>query len=169
MTEPAESFGPAEGFVRDDDLSGVLDDLPLTVEESLDSDDLGDTDAGQDPLDDSWDAPDRPSSETRQRLTATERLAGSSLDDQLSQEIPDVDPYRDAERSEAGYVLEDDVAGVGTPVLDVEPESRPGGLVADGPFDGDPLVGWPVARPTPDPGDDGGWPLAPEDDALHLD
>jgi hypothetical protein len=105
MTEPAEY--PQDGF----GTSGVLDDVPLSVEESLDSDDLGDTDAGLDPLDDSWDPPDRPSIETRSRPTATERRAGGSLEALLAQEVPDIDPYAEAERAESGRVLEDDVAG----------------------------------------------------------
>jgi hypothetical protein len=162
MTEPAEY--PQNG----DNLSGVLDDVPLTVEESLDSDDLGDTDAGLDPLDDSWDAPDRPSAEVRERPTATERLAGASLDDQLAQEIPDVDPYLDAERTESGLVLDDDVAGTGTPFTDADLDPRPGGLVFDGgPLD-DRLTARSVAR-SAGTVDELEWPLAPEDDALHLD
>jgi len=162
MTEPAEY--PQNGS----DLSGVLDDVPLTVEESLDSDDLGDTDAGLDPLDDSWDAPDRPSEEVRSRPTATESLAGTSLDDQLAQEVPDVDPYLDAERTESGFILDDDVAGIGTPFMDGDPDPRPAGLVADSSPLSDQLTGWSVARPL-DPAGDLAWPLAAEDDALHLD
>ena len=92
MTEPEERH---ENVVPAD----VLDDVPLSAEESLDSDDLDNTDAGRDPLDDSWDAPDRPSGETRARPTAAQRQAGSSLDEQLAQEIPDVDPYADAEKT----------------------------------------------------------------------
>ncbi|ADP84492.1 hypothetical protein [Pseudofrankia inefficax] len=87
----------------DDDQAGVLDDVPLSVEESLDSDDLGDTDAGRDPLDDDWEAPDRLSAGTRARPTATEGRAGSSLDEQLSQEVPDVDPYEDAEKTRSRW------------------------------------------------------------------
>ena len=113
MTEPAEY--PRDDVARDGYVTGgavtggALDDVPLTVEESLDSDDLGDTDAGLDPLDDSWDAPDRPSAETRLRPTATESLAGGSLEEHLAQEVPDVDPYEEAERAESGSVLDDDV------------------------------------------------------------
>jgi hypothetical protein len=117
MTEAAEYRRGSDG--RDGYVTGgALDDVPLTVEESLDSDDLGDTDAGLDPLDDSWDAPDRPSFETRLRPTATESLAGGSLAEHLAQEIPDVDPYAEAERAESGRVLEDDVVLAG---------ERPGG------------------------------------------
>ncbi|MDT3438850.1 MULTISPECIES: hypothetical protein [unclassified Pseudofrankia] len=161
MTEPAD-------YARDAfDSSGVLDDVPLTVEESLDSDDLGDTDAGLDPLDDSWDAPDRPSAETRHRPTATEGRAGASLDDQLAQEVPDVDPYLEAERSESGLVLDDDVEGINTPFGEDGSGSRLTGLVADdasGPG-GDVLTG----RRTEYLSDRETWPLAPEEDALHLD
>ncbi|WP_241834532.1 hypothetical protein [Pseudofrankia asymbiotica] len=92
MTEPTERL-------EDVGSAEVLDDVPLSAEESLDSDDLGDTDAGRDPLDDSWDAPDWPSGETRARPTAAEQQAGTSLDDQLAQEIPDVDPYADAAKT----------------------------------------------------------------------
>jgi hypothetical protein len=154
MTEPAQF--PDGGS----DLAGVLDDVPLTAEESLDSDDLGDTDAGRDPLDDSWDAPDRPSAEVRHRPTAADGLAGGSLDDQLAQEVPDVDPYLEAERTESGLVLEDDVLGDDDDVLAV----RPGGLVADGDPLGDQLTGRSVGA-----AGDPSWPLAAEDDALHLD
>jgi hypothetical protein len=161
MTEPADIA--REAF----DSSGVLDDVPLTAEESLDSDDLGDTDAGRDPLDDSWDAPDRPSAETRHRPTPAEERAGASLDAQLAQEVPDVDPYREAERSESGAVLDDDVAGLTIPFGGDDGEVRLSGLVADdasGPG-GEVLTG----RPTKYLGDPETWPLAPEEDALHLD
>jgi hypothetical protein len=73
MTEPEERH---ENVVPAD----VLDDVPLSAEESLDSDDLGDTDAGRDPLDDSWDAPDRParrwtsSSPRRSRMSIPTRM-----------------------------------------------------------------------------------------------
>jgi len=161
MTEPAD-------YVQDGSASsGFLDELPLTVEESLDSDDLGDTDAGLDPLDDSWDAPDRPSAETLQRPTAAERLAGASLDDQLAQEIPDVDPYLEAERSESGPVLDDDVEGLNRPFGEDTGSSRLVGLVAedDGGLGGGALTG----RRVRDLSDRVAWPPAPEEDALHLD
>jgi len=160
---------PAQDAQNGGDLSGVLDDVPLTVEESLDSDDLGDTDAGLDPLDDSWDAPDRPSPEIRLRPTASELRDGSPLDEQLAQEIPDIDPYLEAQRTESGLVLDDDVAGIGTPFTDPDPVPRPAGLIADGLDGSDPLTGRAVARADGRPGDDSAWPLAPEDAALHLD
>jgi len=96
MTEPEER---PEGV----ESSDVLDDVPLSAEESLDSDDLGDTDAGRDPLDDSWTAPDQPSPETRARPAAAQRQAGSPLDEQLAQELPDVNPYEDAEKTSSRW------------------------------------------------------------------
>ncbi|MBL7495524.1 hypothetical protein I6A84_10970 [Frankia sp. CNm7] len=173
MTKPAE-YRP-DGV----DMFNVLDDVPLTVEESLDSDDLGTTDAGLDPLDDSWDAPDSPSAETRQRPTANERLAGASLDEALAQEVPDVDPYLEAERLETGLVLDDDVEGVDTPFAESNPGPRLAGLVADDAAGlGEPLTARPVNARTlrrtgeaglAGQGDGEAWPLAPEEDALHLD
>nr|MDT0664839.1 hypothetical protein [Micromonospora sp. DSM 115978] len=61
---------------------------PLDASESLDSDDLGSTDAGLDPLDDSWDPPDRPSGALRHGNTPREERDGESLDDYLAQEQP---------------------------------------------------------------------------------
>ncbi len=111
MTEPVDLY--AEG----------PEDALLGSEESLDSDNLGEQENGKDPLDDTWDPPDRLSAAERFGTTAAEQRAGESLDALLAEEEPDVDPYAEAERSESGAVLESDVA-------DVRP-SRPGELIDD--------------------------------------
>ncbi|WP_250279733.1 hypothetical protein [Frankia sp. Cppng1_Ct_nod] len=82
---------------------------PLEQSESLDSDDLGSTDRGFDPLDDGWDPPDRLSPGERFGTTAAEARAGESLDSLLAQEQPEPDPYDEAARLESGAVLESDV------------------------------------------------------------
>lgn len=172
MTKPAEFRQDSDGSSGLPD-SGILNDVPLSVEESLDSDDLGDTDAGVDPLDDSWDPPDRPSRETRRRITANEQRLGASLDSHLAQEVPDVDPYLEAERTETGLVLEDDVAGPVPADPDApgradtgDPPPRLGGLVVDedGSDEGRQLV----ARGVDAPGNPTTWPAPAEDDALHF-
>jgi hypothetical protein len=109
MTEPATlPDDPAgDSDVRPDEAD--VDGRPLDVSESLDSDDLGSTDAGLDPLDDSWDAPERPSGGLHHGNTLREQRDGESLDQYLAQELPDIDPYREAERRESGAVLDADV------------------------------------------------------------
>ncbi|MCK9923121.1 hypothetical protein MXD61_14785 [Frankia sp. AgPm24] len=91
MTQPAAQSG--EWSVQDD---------PLEPAEILDSDELGSTEAGRDPLDDTWDAPDRPSDNLRFPATPREERRGASLDRLLSAEVPDPDPYLEAERRDAG-------------------------------------------------------------------
>jgi|GEM_PF-1962165 hypothetical protein len=98
MTQPTAG---SEGF----------DDVPLDEEESLDSDALGQLEDGSDPLDDGWDAPDTPSPATRFGYTAAEQRDGESLDELLAEEVPDPDPYAEAERLESGPVLDADVLG----------------------------------------------------------
>ncbi|WP_322751351.1 MULTISPECIES: hypothetical protein [unclassified Frankia] len=104
---------------------------PLEQSESLDSDGLGSTDRGHDPLDDGWDPPDRFGPGERFGTTAAEQRAGESLDSLLSQEQPDPDPYAEAARLESGDVLESDVYA---------PYDPPGGrgLEADGVADASP-------------------------------
>ncbi|WP_131765729.1 hypothetical protein [Candidatus Protofrankia californiensis] len=82
---------------------------PLEQSESLDSDGLGSTDRGFDPLDDGWDPPDRFSAGERFGTTAQEQRIGESLDSLLAQEQPEPDPYTEAARLESGEVLEFDV------------------------------------------------------------
>jgi hypothetical protein len=82
---------------------------PRERSESLDSDGLGSTDRGDDPLDDGWDPPDRFSPGERFGTTAAEQRSGESLDSLLAQEQPDPDPYAEAARLESGEVLESDV------------------------------------------------------------
>jgi hypothetical protein len=111
MTEPVDLY--AEG----------PEDALLDEGESLDSDNLGELEDGRDPLDDTWDPPDRLNAAERFGTTATEQRDGESLDDLLAEEEPDVDPYAEAERTESGSVLESDVADVRRPT--------PGALIDD--------------------------------------
>ncbi|MCL9762442.1 hypothetical protein [Frankia sp. AiPa1] len=90
MTQPAPEPG-----------SWSVDDAPLEPAEILDSDELGSTEAGRDPLDDAWDAPDRPSQNLRFPNTPREERAGASLDRLLAAELPDPDPYREAEQQQS--------------------------------------------------------------------
>ncbi|MCM3884440.1 hypothetical protein [Frankia sp. R82] len=87
MTPPAAETGPWN-----------TEDAPLEPAEILDSDELGSTEAGRDPLDDTWDAPDRPSENLRFPATPREERRGASLDRLLAAELPDPDPYLEAER-----------------------------------------------------------------------
>jgi hypothetical protein len=110
MTQPTSgSGGESEAFATDSDTE--FEDVALEQAESLDSDDLGELDDGGDPLDDGWDAPDRPSPASRFGYTAEEQRDGESLDELLAEEIPDPDPYVEAERLESGAVLDADVLG----------------------------------------------------------
>ncbi|SNQ47350.1 conserved hypothetical protein [Frankia canadensis] len=162
MTQPAPDPG-----------SWANEDAPLESTEMLDSDDLGSTDAGRDPLDDSWDAPDRPSSATRYPNTPREERQGASFDRLLSAELPDADPYAEAERRESGAVLDADAYGVGST-----------GLMADDQTDGEVSA---LVEPDRVAGEDGGlyaretrrargrgreddgWSPTAEESALHLD
>ncbi|THJ72243.1 hypothetical protein [Candidatus Frankia alpina] len=94
-----------------DSESWNREDSPLEPAEVFDSDDLGSTDAGRDPLDDSWDVPDRPSPGVRYPHTPREEREGSSFAEQLAAELPDADPYLEAERRESGQILRADVYG----------------------------------------------------------
>jgi hypothetical protein len=156
----------------DNEVDQELTDTPLDESEMLDSDDLGSTDEGRDPLDDGWSPPDHPSRPTRRPTTPREEREGPSLDRLLAQELPDPDPYLEAERRESGAVLDADVYGTGsTELLEDFPDSedeRVVGLVA---FDEgahhprDPEM---LGRATG--GAPGGGQLPPpaEEDALHL-
>ncbi|WP_235608984.1 hypothetical protein, partial [Frankia casuarinae] len=119
MAQPAsgsEQFDPGS-ITADSEQPWYREDAPLEPAEMLDSDDLGSTDAGRDPLDDSWDAPDRPSAGVRYPSTPREERAGPSFDRQLAAETPDADPYLEAERRESGAVLDADAYGEGTTTL----------------------------------------------------
>lgn len=103
VTQPASDSG-----------SWDQDDSPLEPAEMLDGDELGSTDAGRDPLGDSWDAPDRPSRSVQYPNTPREERRGATFDRLLAAELPDTDPYLEAEREEAGQVLEADAYGEGS-------------------------------------------------------
>jgi hypothetical protein len=172
MTQPAAfssgDFEPSGGL--DDALENVFDDVPLDAQESLDSDDLGDTDAGEDPLDDSWDPPDRASADTRRRLTSAERRTGPTLERQLAQEDPDIDPYLEAEVRESGAVLDADVSGVGSPPSYLDgTDTRIAGLVADDEGGYSPGESELLAREVRASRDRPADAASPEEDALHLD
>ncbi|KUN06144.1 hypothetical protein AQI95_14680 [Streptomyces yokosukanensis] len=80
--DSADSWGddvyqPDSSEIRED--SGVLD-----VEDTLDSDGVGD------PLDRGWSPPERPWAVEHIGVTAAERQAGETLDQRLSEELPDL-------------------------------------------------------------------------------
>ncbi|WP_018639694.1 hypothetical protein [Parafrankia elaeagni] len=152
MTWPASDSQP-DVDVRDLDGSSPLERAEIT-----DSDDLGTTDAGLDPLDDSWDPPDRPSSLIRNPLTPREERS-SSFDRQLAAEVPDPDPY--AETDGAGAGRDEDVdfltgRSSGDSMFD---DSGPDQVV-EGP-DG--------AHQRRRSADEQAWRRTAEEDALHLD
>ncbi|WP_250282929.1 MULTISPECIES: hypothetical protein [unclassified Frankia] len=106
---------------------------PLEQSESLDSDGLGSTDRGFDPLDDGWDPPDRFGPGERFGTTAQEQRAGESLDSLLAQEQPEPDPYDEAARLESGEVLEFDVYSSADGRFSAEDAvERPAALDGDG-------------------------------------
>lgn len=176
MAEPA---GPLDDPADDTDArSGEadIDGRPLDVSESLDSDDLGSTDAGLDPLDDTWDPPDRPSGGLSHGNTPREQRDGESLDEHLAQELPDVDPYREAERRESGAVLDADVYEDATTRPNGEPYDFPeqfdsaeplGELIDDG-SDIEAQVAVVNRRASKYGAKDSSWP-PPEDTNLYID
>ncbi|OAA26226.1 hypothetical protein UG55_101768 [Frankia sp. EI5c] len=95
MTWPASDSQPGL------DVPTLDDSSPLERAEITDSDDLGSTDAGLDPLDDSWDPPDRPSGLIRNPITPREERS-SSFDRQLAAEVPDLDPYAETDSGGLG-------------------------------------------------------------------
>jgi hypothetical protein len=117
----------------------------------LDSDELGSTEAGRDPLDDSWDAPDRPSTTVRFPTTPREEREGPTFDRLLAAELPDADPYLEAERRESGPILDADVYGEGTTALTLEDEEDL------------------IARESPNGRDTDNWADPAEESALHLE
>ncbi|WP_052914651.1 hypothetical protein [Protofrankia coriariae] len=158
---------------------------PLEQSESLDSDGLGSTDRGFDPLDDGWDPPDRFGPGERFGTTAQEQRAGESLDSLLAQEQPEPDPYDEAARLESGEVLEFDVySSAGGYSSAEDAVERPTALDGDGEPDDAPtlltddegvrtvttaelVVRGPVGGRAR--GRDGARPAgAPEEDAVHI-
>lgn len=157
--------------VRDPSFDSDMMDTnsPLDKTEITDSDDLGSTDAGLDPLDDSWDPPDRGSVLVRNPSTPAENRQ-ASFDRQLAAEIPDPDPYAEAERRESGAVLEADVYEdesdpTGT-LDDAENDRVRSSLVQDD--DGTREVDV-VAREAGDEPRGETWERSAEEDALHFD
>ncbi|CAG6397185.1 conserved hypothetical protein [Actinacidiphila cocklensis] len=67
------------------DGSGVQDDVGL-----LDASDTLDYRAGDQALDEGYSPPERPWGVERAGVTASERLRGESLDERLSEEVPDI-------------------------------------------------------------------------------
>src|SRR5262245_40277909 len=82
----------------DDDVGLASDSLDES--EVLDADNVVGMDASSDEIDDSWDAPDRPSPAARFRPTLREQREGVSISRSLAQEQPEPDPYAEAERLE---------------------------------------------------------------------
>ncbi|MCK9893351.1 hypothetical protein [Frankia sp. AgB32] len=138
MTQPASDSG-----------SWDQDESPLEPAEMLDGDELGSTDAGRDPLGDSWDAPDRPSRSVQYPTTPREERQGATFDRLLSAELPDTDPYLEAERRETGQVLEADAFGEGSTAATDDDGGR--------------------RRARSDRDGESGWAEAAEHSALHLE
>lgn len=154
MTWPASDPEQPDRDVRDPmDGNGPLERAEIT-----DSDDLGSTDAGLDPLDDSWDPPDRPSRLISNPITPREERA-SSFDRQLAAEIPDPDPYAEAERNGSGSAD--------------GPDIYPDGPSGDSEFDDSGLdqvvESTDGAHRARTPTDHEAWRRTAEEDALHLD
>lgn len=152
MTWPASDSQP-DLDVRDLDNSNPLERAEIT-----DSDDLGTTDAGLDPLDDSWDPPDHPSGLIRNPVTRREERS-SSFDRQLAAEVPDPDPYAESESGGPGRVDDNDFFAVGTGNESAFEDTGPD-LVVERP-DGARRQYWSA--------DQEPWRRTAEEDALHLD
>jgi hypothetical protein len=97
-------------------------DEPVEDDGVLDSSDTLDDDAVDDPLDVGIEAADHWSGANRFGTTAAEERQGESLDERLSEEEPDIDPYADP----ADDADEDESTRRG-----YEAESRSGRLVAE--------------------------------------
>jgi len=171
MTQPAsdsERFDLDSAGV-DTEQSWDRDDVPLEPSEMLDSDDLGSTDAGQDPLDDSWDAPDRPSAGIRYPSTPREEREGPSFDRQLAAEMPEPDPYLEAERQESGPVLDADVYAEGMTAVSDDPDAEADRAMStlveeDSRDDDGTLIGRAASAPHGE-----SWPPTAEEVSLHID
>ena len=99
-----------------------LDDPELEDDGVLDASDTLEGDPGEDPLDTGYEPADRWSAGERYGNTVSEERAGESLDQLLAEEVPDVDPYAEAEDEE----LSED-----GPLSSDQPEPRAGRLVAE--------------------------------------
>ncbi len=115
-----------------DDPTGLdqVDDMTIGAEVNNDDqldepDSLEDGPTG-DPLDTGIIPPDRWLAADKYGTTEAEAEAGESLDQHLAEEIPDVDPYAEAEREDEEADTEDDL-------LEEEdlPDPRAGRLVAE--------------------------------------
>jgi Family of unknown function (DUF5709) len=141
-------------------VTNAVSDNEMYDPAGLDASDTLDGDLGDDPLDQGIAPPDRWSPGEGFGTTAEEEEEGESLDQLLSEEEPEPDPYPEA--APEGYGEDrraDDVFG------DAEPEPRSGRLVAEDEGahpDAEPDL---VAR---DVGIDGGAASA-EEAAVHVD
>jgi hypothetical protein len=115
---PDDSYQPDDTELDDPELEDELEEGG----EVLDASDTLEGDPGDDPLDTGYEPPDRWSAGERYGTTLAEERAGESLDQLLAEEVPDVDPYAEAEEEE---LSEDGPLGVD------EPEPRAGRLVAE--------------------------------------
>jgi len=100
------------------DMSYDLEENDLEDDGMLDASDTLDGDPGDDPLDQGIVPPDRWSAGQGFGTTLAEERAGESLDQLLAEEVPDADPYAEAELS-----LDD-------PRSDDDQEPRAGRLVS---------------------------------------
>ncbi|CUU57875.1 hypothetical protein CcI49_25980 [Frankia sp. CcI49] len=151
MTWPASDIQP------DLDVLDLDSNSPLERAEITDSDDLGSTDAGLDPLDDSWDPPDTPSGLVRNPITPREERS-SSFDRQLAAEVPDPDPYAESESGDAG-ADDSDFFAEGSSNIAAFDDTNSDQVVESS--DG--------AHRRHRPADDEAWRRTAEEEALHLD
>jgi hypothetical protein len=101
------------------DPSSDIDENELEDDGTLDASDTLDGDPGDDPLDQGIVPPDRWSAGEGFGTTLAEERAGESLDQLLAEEVPDVEPYADADLPADGSLADGDQ------------ESRAGRLVAE--------------------------------------
>jgi hypothetical protein len=170
MTERAWDSERIDGIDDvEDDVE--LDSGPLEESEVLDADNVLGMDADSDEIDDSWDAPERPSPAARFWTTIREQRDGSSIARFLAQEQPEPDPYVEAERLESEASLRGDAD---YPWIDDEPGRRSAStLVADDegahPDRTSELIAHEAGPPAAQPAAGTIWPAPPEEDAIHIE
>jgi hypothetical protein len=107
---------------------GQVDDMTIgaeTDDQLSDADTLGGDPTG-DPLDTGIIPPDKWSAGEGFGTTEAEERAGESLDQLLSEEVPDIDPYAEAEREDEDADTEDEFL-----TGNEAPDPRAGRLVAE--------------------------------------
>ncbi|PVG83280.1 hypothetical protein DDE18_08260 [Nocardioides gansuensis] len=141
MTEDREMYGDQP----------VDDEDQLQPEDTLEDQDLDDV------LDRGYSPPDRPPHGYDDRPTGSELLEGESLEERISQEEPEPDPYAEQPQPDENALPEDIDYGA-------TPDPRAGRLVQPDEGTGDDVISQEVAR---DVGIDGAGASA-EEAAMHL-